>query len=72
MKIYIDKTETLWVDVKTKDSRGIIEEAPNGFITYYRVVSGMNIVSGKFKHYEDLTMEEKYLEAENNLKELIK
>jgi len=70
MKIYIDKTETIWVDVKTKDSHAIIEEMPNGFITYYRIVSEMNILSGKFKHYEDLTMKEKYLEAEKNIKEL--
>jgi len=70
MKIYIDKTETIWLDVATKESRGIVDEWPNGFLTYYRIVTDMHIISGKFKHYEDLTMKEKYLEVERNIKEL--
>lgn len=69
MKIYIDKTQTSWFDISTKDTKHSEELCFDKFTTYYRIAFlGSDIIRGSFEHYKDMTFEEK----ENHVKEVLK
>lgn len=59
MKIYIDKTETIWIEIPTKESCLKIDLYYGGYNTYYRVSYTNTVTNGVIRHVMELTNEEK-------------
>lgn len=72
MRIYIDNTKTLWLDIKTYASGYIVDEVVDKYITSYRIVSSNDVIHGKLTHNDDLTIKEKEELIIKGLKELVK
>lgn len=67
MKIYIDKTESTWVDISTKDSHLKLDLTCGGYNTYYRVSYTNTVVEGVIRHMMELTDRQKIELIKNEL-----